>query len=72
MKINTVSYEELMNWLPLLIPLVLLQLILIAIALRDLIPSTRPKEQKWLWGIVICCVTLLGPIAYLVAGRKGY
>ncbi len=57
----------------LLLPIVILELVLIAVALRDLVP--RPAEQvtggnKLVWGLVIVFVTTLGPLAYLAFGRR--
>ena len=57
----------------LLIPIILLELVLMAVALVDLIP--RPAEQvtgknKLLWGFVIVFAQTLGPILYLVFGRR--
>ena len=56
----------------LITPIVIVELILIVIALRDLL---RPERQvrgdsKLLWGIVIVFISLLGPIIYLAAGRE--
>ena len=56
----------------LITPILIVEIILIVIALRDLI---RPERQvrgdsKLLWGIVIVFISLLGPIIYLVAGRR--
>ena len=56
----------------LITPILIVEIVLIVIALRDLL---RPERQvrgdsKLLWGIVIVFVSLLGPIIYLVAGRR--
>ncbi len=58
--------------LPLLIPLVVLQLILVVAALYDL---TRPGRRvrggnKLVWGCVIVLGQLLGPLAYFLIGRE--
>lgn len=58
--------------LPLLIPLLILEVALIAIALYDL---TRPERQvrggnKVVWGIVIVIFQLLGPLLYFLIGRE--
>lgn len=58
--------------LPVIVPLVALQLLLIVLALRDL---TRPERRvrggsKLLWGIVIVLGELLGPLVYFVVGRE--
>jgi len=52
---------------------VVAQVILAIIALRDL--YKRPVAQvvftnKWIWLAIILLANLLGPILYLVAGRK--
>jgi len=56
----------------LLIPLILLQVILIAVALVDLIPRDpeRVNGPKWAWALAVLLITGIGPIAYLVIGRK--
>ncbi len=56
----------------LITPILIVEIVLIVIALRDLL---RPERQvrgdsKLLWGIVIVFISLLGPIIYLVAGRR--
>ncbi len=57
----------------LIAPLLALQLILLILGLRDLIPR-KPDEvtggSKWLWGIVIVLLNTLGPLAYFAFGRK--
>lgn len=59
--------------LPLLLPLVILWLVLLIVALRDLIP--RPADQviggnKILWGAVVILISTFGPLAYLAFGRR--
>lgn len=58
--------------LPLLIPLIILQLVLIGVALFDL---TRPErrvrgESKALWAVIILLFQLFGPLAYFFFGRE--
>jgi hypothetical protein len=58
--------------LPFLVPLVLLQLTLLVLGLWDL---TRPARQvrggsKVLWGIVVICVGVFGPLVYFMVGRE--
>ena len=57
--------------LPLILPLIALQLILIGVSLWDL---TRPDRRvkggnKWVWGLVIVFGQLIGPLVYLFVGR---
>jgi hypothetical protein len=64
--------EEIASLLPLLVPLIVIELGLLVYALYDL---TRPGRKvrgnsKLLWGIVIVVVNLVGPILYLLVGRE--
>ena len=63
--------EKVMELLPLIIPLVLLQLTLMIVALVDL--TRREKTRglpKWAWGLVIVLGELIGPIVYFIFGRE--
>lgn len=64
--------SELVKYLPLLIPVVLIQLGLMVFALVDLLK--RPEESlngsKVLWLLVIVLVNMIGPILYFVLARK--
>jgi hypothetical protein len=55
--------------LPLLIPVVLIELTLLVVALVDLLRRQKTRGPKWLWLIVILFIQIIGPIAYLFAGR---
>ncbi len=55
----------------LLIPLIVLQLTLQVVALRDLAKRKRVTGgSKWLWAAVILLGNMLGAAAYLLMGRK--
>ncbi|MDP9481747.1 MAG: PLD nuclease N-terminal domain-containing protein [Chloroflexota bacterium] len=63
------TFEKL---LPLLIPLIVLDLVLIAVGLFDL---TRPDRRvkggnKLVWGLVIVLVEFFGPLIYFLFGRE--
>jgi hypothetical protein len=65
------SFEKIMELLPFIIPLVLLQLTLMIVALVDL--SRREKTRglpKWAWALVIILGELIGPIVYFIFGRE--
>ena len=62
--------SKLSQWLPLLIPIVLLQLGLMIAALVDLAKRERTKGPKWMWAIIIILGELIGPIVYFVVGRE--
>jgi hypothetical protein len=58
------------QYIPLLIPVVLIQLGLLIAALVDLIRREQTRGPKWVWALVIILVNIIGPIIYFVAGRK--
>ena len=58
------------QWLPLLVPIVFLQLGLMIFALVDLIRRERTKGPKWAWALVIVLINFVGPVVYLVIGRE--
>jgi len=62
--------EIIRDYLPFLIPLLLLQLALMAFALVDLARRERTRGPKWARAIVIVLGELLGPIVYLLLGRE--
>jgi hypothetical protein len=65
------SFAEFMQqYGALLAPLILLQLALIVIGLRDLSQRAKVRGPKWLWAIIIVCGELLGPAAYFLVGRE--
>ena len=56
----------------LILPILVLELVLTLIALRDLLSLDRRVrgDSKALWVLVILMVSGLGPILYLTVGRK--
>ncbi|HTX92868.1 MAG TPA: PLD nuclease N-terminal domain-containing protein [Anaerolineales bacterium] len=62
--------SKLTQFIPLLIPIVLIELGLMITALVDLIRREQTRGPKWAWVLVIVLVNLIGPIIYFVAGRK--
>jgi Phospholipase_D-nuclease N-terminal len=71
MEIVMTPWEKLLQFIPYIIPIVLLQLILMIVALIDLIRREKPRWlPKWVWAIIIILGELLGPIVYLVFGRE--
>jgi hypothetical protein len=60
---------DIMQYLPLLIPIILLELALMIFALVDLIKRPRTRGPKWVWAVVVICLNLFGPIAYFLFGR---
>jgi 4-amino-4-deoxy-L-arabinose transferase-like glycosyltransferase len=64
-----VSGEEFLRLLPMVAPLIAIQLILLAAALIDLIRRPRTRGPKWAWGLAIAFISLFGPLAYFLFGR---
>lgn len=58
------------QWLPLLVPVIILEFGLMITALVDLIRREKTKGPKWVWVLVIVLVNLFGPIIYFLAGRE--
>ncbi len=62
---------NILSLLPYLIPLFLLELALLVIALLDLIKRKHVTGgNKWIWGVLIVLVQVIGPAIYLIVGRK--
>jgi Phospholipase_D-nuclease N-terminal len=64
------ALELIRSYLPLLVPLLLLQLGLQIFSLVDLVRREKTKGPKWLWAIVIIFGELIGSIVYLLLGRE--
>jgi hypothetical protein len=58
------------EWIPFLIPIILVQLGLMIFALADLTRRERTKGPKWMWALVIIFISTIGPVIYLMAGRE--
>ena len=63
--------EELRSYIPLLLPLLIIEIGLLIIALVDLIRRENVKHlPKWAWAVIIIVLNFIGPIAYLIVGRE--
>jgi uncharacterized membrane protein YhaH (DUF805 family) len=58
------------QYIPYLIPVLIILLVLMISALVDLIRREHTRGPKWVWVLVILFVNYIGPIIYFVAGRK--
>ena len=71
---QTITQEQLktiMGMLPFLIPLLVIELALMVIALVDLFKRENMKSNtRLVWVFVIILINIIGPIIYLIAGRK--
>jgi hypothetical protein len=62
--------SEFQQYIPYLVPVLIIQLILMISALVDLVRREHTRGPKWIWALVILFVNYIGPIIYFVAGRK--
>ena len=62
--------NEIREFLPFLIPILIVQLILIVVALLDLSKRGRTRGPKWMWVLIILFVNMIGPIIYFTVGRE--
>jgi hypothetical protein len=70
LKNGVTIMEVLKEYLPLLIPILIIQLALIIFALADLLRREQTRGPKWVWVLVILFVNLIGPIIYFLLGRE--
>ncbi|MDT8307297.1 MAG: PLDc N-terminal domain-containing protein [Anaerolineae bacterium] len=62
--------DVLLEYLPLLIPLILIQVGLMVAALWDLFRQPLTRGPRWLWIVIIVFVNIVGPILYFTVGRE--
>lgn len=63
--------NDLIQALPYVVPLLLLGVILLVVALFDLVKREHVTGgNKIVWVLVMVFVQIIGPIAYLIFGRK--
>jgi hypothetical protein len=62
--------DALVSNLPILAPILIIQLILIIVAIIDLVRIEKTNGPKWLWALIILFINIIGPILYFVIGRK--
>lgn len=59
------------QFIAMIAPLIVLQLVLMTIALRSLLMTEHPRGlPKWAWAVIICVVNTIGPIVYFIFGRE--
>ncbi len=63
--------NQIADYLPFLIPVIIIELGLAVAALVDVIrrPYTRLLSRTW-WVLIIMLLGIVGPIVYFVAGRE--
>lgn len=66
----TISWNEYLQYVPLLIPLFLIQIGLMIAALLNLRKQEVTRGSKLMWVFIILFVNMIGPIIYFVVGRE--
>jgi hypothetical protein len=64
------TMDTVRSLIPLLIPILILELGLIIFALRDLSRRERVNGPKWMWVVIIVLLQLIGPVLYFTVGRR--
>ena len=63
--------DNILSYLPLLAPLLIIEIALLVVALVDLIRREQVRYfPKWVWAAIILVLNFIGPIAYLILGRE--
>ena len=62
--------ETLKEYLPFIIPLLIIQLILIIVSLFHILKHKNYKcGNRLIWILVVIFITLIGPVLYFIIGR---
>ena len=64
------NLDKFAEFLPLLIPILVLQLALMIAALVDLAKRERTRGPRWVWVLIILVGEFLGSILYFIIGRE--
>lgn len=63
--------KTVLDMLPFLIPLFVIQIALMVIAIVDLFKRENMKNNtRIIWLLVIILINIIGPVIYFIAGRK--
>lgn len=68
--LNDLKNIDLMAFLPIILPVIVVGTLLVLIALIDLYRHRKTRKNALIWMLIILFVNTLGPILYFVIGRK--
>ncbi|MCK1999208.1 PLD nuclease N-terminal domain-containing protein [Psychrobacillus psychrodurans] len=68
--INDLKDVDLMSFLPIILPVILVGFILAMVALIDLYKNKKSRNNVLIWTLIIIFGNTIGPILYFVIGRK--
>lgn len=65
-----ISMEQFIQLLPLFIPIIILQIVLIIAAVVSILKKEAPLERTILWIVISLGITIIGPVIYFAIGSK--
>lgn len=68
--INDLKDVDIMSFLPIVLPVILVGFILAMVALIDLYNNKKSRNNVLIWTLIIIFGNTIGPILYFVIGRK--
>ncbi|MGG0301086.1 PLD nuclease N-terminal domain-containing protein [Bacillus albus] len=68
--LNDLKDIDIMAFLPIILPVIAVGALLVLIAFIDLYRHRKTRKNVLVWTLIILFVNILGPILYLVIGRK--
>ncbi|HFJ9452463.1 TPA: PLD nuclease N-terminal domain-containing protein [Bacillus tropicus] len=68
--LNDLKDIDIMNFLPIILPVIAVGVLLVFIAFIDLYRNRKTRKNVLVWTFIILFVNILGPILYFVIGRK--
>lgn len=64
------TVEQVMNLIPLLAPIILVQAVLMIVSLISILRKNASFDKKMIWMIVVLVIGLIGPVIYFAIGAK--
>lgn len=61
---------EVLRFLPLFIPIIIIQYGLMIFALVQLFRNEAAYLPKWGWALIIIFINIIGPVIFLIIGKK--
>ncbi len=62
--------ETIVELLPILLPVFVIQLILMIVALISLFKTDQTRGPKWVWLLIILLLNIIGPVMFFIFGRS--
>ena len=62
--------SEVLKFLPYLIPILIIEYGLLIFAIVQLVKNEVRYLPKWGWALIIVFINIIGPIVFLLAGKK--